>query len=159
MIDRGELLTDEEAENAIDYKRYAYTKSGISPRAFPGQGKALVVADSDEHNESGHIIEDAETRVKMMDKRMRKNAGLQREIKGPIIHHRDNPKYNLIGWGSTMGAIGEAACQLETHRNQCLRHPPERAVAVPGRRHWRGLWREYLKISSSKTITRGNWKN
>jgi 2-oxoglutarate/2-oxoacid ferredoxin oxidoreductase subunit alpha len=122
-IDRGDVLTDEEAEKATDYKRYAYSKSGISPRAFPGQGKALVVSDSDEHNEHGHIIEDAETRIAMMDKRMRKNAGLQREIRGPIIHHRDNPKYNLIGWGSTLGAIGEAACQLELLGiNACVIH-------------------------------------
>ena len=114
VIDRGELLTDAEADKTVDYKRYAFTKSGISPRAFPGQGKALVVADSDEHNEEGHIIEDAETRRLMMDKRMRKQDGLKRDIAGPVVHHRDNPKYNLIGWGSTLGAIGEAACLLET---------------------------------------------
>jgi 2-oxoglutarate ferredoxin oxidoreductase subunit alpha len=113
-IERGELLTDEEAEKTVDYKRYAFTKSGISPRAFPGQGKALVVADSDEHNEEGHIIEDAETRRKMMDKRMRKHDGLKREIRGPVVHHRENPKYNLIGWGSTLGAIEEASGLLET---------------------------------------------
>ena len=123
VIDRGEILTDEEAEKTTDYERYAFTRSGISPRAFPGQGRALVVADSDEHNEHGHIIEDAETRRKMMDKRMRKNVGLEREIKGPVIHHRKNPKYNLIGWGSTLGAIREAACQLETLGiNACVIH-------------------------------------
>ncbi|XUX00931.1 MAG: 2-oxoacid:acceptor oxidoreductase subunit alpha [Dehalogenimonas sp.] len=114
VIDRGEILTDEEAKKATDYKRYTFTKTGISPRAFPGQGKALVVADSDEHNEKGHIIEDSETRMKMMDKRMRKNLGLAKEIKGPIVHHRDQAKFNLIGWGSTLGAIVEAGCQLET---------------------------------------------
>jgi 2-oxoglutarate ferredoxin oxidoreductase subunit alpha len=114
VIDRGELLSDEEAEKAVDYKRYAFTKSGISPRAFPGQGQALVVADSDEHNEAGHIIEDAETRRKMMDKRMRKHDGLKREIARPVVRHRDNAKYNLIGWGSTLGAIEEAASLLET---------------------------------------------
>ena len=126
IIDRGDVLTDEEAEKVTDYKRYAFTKSGISPRAFPGQGKALVVADSDEHNEHGHIIEDAETRRKMMDKRMRKLDGLKREIKGPTIHHRQNPKYNLIGWGSTLGAIAEAGSQLETLGiNTCVIHLDE----------------------------------
>ena len=123
IIDRGDILTDEQAEKETDYKRYAFTKSGVSPRAFPGQGRALVVADSDEHNESGHIIEDAETRTRMMNKRMHKNVGLEREIKGPIIHHRNNAKFNLIGWGSTLGAIGEAACQLETLGiNACVVH-------------------------------------
>jgi 2-oxoglutarate ferredoxin oxidoreductase subunit alpha len=122
VIDRGDIMTDEEAASA-DYKRYAFTKSGISPRAFPGQGKALVIADSDEHNEEGHIIEDAETRRKMMDKRMRKQLSLAKEIKGPLVHHRDNPRYNLIGWGSTLGAIGEAAYLLETMGiNACVVH-------------------------------------
>ncbi len=123
VIDRGDIFTDEKPEKIADYKRYAFTKSGISPRAFPGQGKTLVIADSDEHNESGHIIEDAEARRKMVDKRMRKIDGLEREIRGPIIHHRDNPKYNLIGWGSTLGAIGEAASQLESLGiNACVVH-------------------------------------
>ncbi len=122
VIDRGDLLSEEAAANS-GYKRYAFTESGISPRAFPGQGKALVVADSDEHNEAGHIIEDAATRKKMMDKRMRKHDGLAREIPGPIVHHRDNPKYNLIGWGSTLGAIKEAAELLEgIGVNACVVH-------------------------------------
>ncbi len=120
IIDRGALLSDEQAANAA-YKRYAFTESGVSPRAFPGQGKALAVADSDEHNEEGHIIEDAATRRLMMEKRMRKQDGLAREIRGPIVQHRDNPKYNLIGWGSTLGAIEEAATLLEgTGINACV---------------------------------------
>jgi len=123
IINRGLILTDEEAEKTADYKRYAFTESGISPRAFPGQGKALVVADSDEHNEAGHIIEDAEIRRKMVQKRMRKGDGLKAEIAGPIIHHRDNQKYNLIGWGSTLGAIEEAAGLLEDMGiNACVVH-------------------------------------
>jgi len=120
IIDRGALLSDEQAANAA-YKRYAFTESGVSPRAFPGQGRALAVADSDEHNEEGHIIEDASTRRLMMEKRMRKQNGLAHEIRGPIVHHRDNPKYNLIGWGSTLGAIEEAATLLEgTGVNVCV---------------------------------------
>ncbi|APV43976.1 2-oxoglutarate ferredoxin oxidoreductase subunit alpha [Dehalogenimonas formicexedens] len=114
VIDRGDILSDEEAEKAEDYRRYAFTKAGISPRAFPGQGKALVVADSDEHNERGHIVEAGEERVKMMDKRMRKNTGLAKEIEGPTIRRRENAKLNLIGWGSTAGAIAEAGGILET---------------------------------------------
>jgi len=61
-IDRGELLSNKEADSITDYKRHLVTNSGISPRALPGQGKALVVTDSDEHDEAGHMIEDAGTR-------------------------------------------------------------------------------------------------
>ncbi len=40
------------------YHRYRITESGISPRLYPGQSLHLVGADSDEHNEDGHITED-----------------------------------------------------------------------------------------------------
>ena len=91
-----------------EYKRFAYTGSGISPRAFPGNKEALVVADSDEHDEAGHIIEDAETRKKMMDKRLRKLNGLQQEIIPPRFYGSEKADTLLIGWGSTYGVIKEA---------------------------------------------------
>jgi 2-oxoglutarate ferredoxin oxidoreductase subunit alpha len=107
-IDRGALLTDEAANNPTDYKRHAITESGISPRALPGQGKALVVTDSDEHDEAGHLIEDAATRTRMHEKRLRKERGLRSEISAPNIIPDAKAEFNLIGWGSTYGAIHEA---------------------------------------------------
>ncbi|MEK7354371.1 MAG: 2-oxoacid:acceptor oxidoreductase subunit alpha [Chloroflexota bacterium] len=106
-IDRGLLLSDKEA-NETDYKRYRITASGVSPRAFPGQGKSLVVADSDEHDEAGHLIEDAETRTQMMDKRMRKLTGLSKETAPLELYGPKQAETLLIGWGSTCGAIREA---------------------------------------------------
>ena len=50
-------------EKLSDYKRHAFTDNGVSPLAVPGDAKHVVVTDSDEHDEEGHIIEDAETRV------------------------------------------------------------------------------------------------
>ena len=82
-IERGELLSDEEVKEMTDYKRHKVTESGISPRALPGQGKALVVTDSDEHDEAGHMIEDAATRNAQVQKRLRKLNGLRREIAAP----------------------------------------------------------------------------
>jgi 2-oxoglutarate ferredoxin oxidoreductase subunit alpha len=41
-IDRGELLSNDGVDSLTDYRRYRVTESGISPRALPGQGKALV---------------------------------------------------------------------------------------------------------------------
>lgn len=109
IIDRGSLYSDGEAEN---YKRHLITDSGVSPRAFPMQSKALVVTDSDEHNEEGHLIEDAETRVKMMQKRMRKLVGLKSEVVAPELYGTNKAKVTLIGWGSTGGAIREAVDML-----------------------------------------------
>ncbi|MDD5081868.1 MAG: 2-oxoacid:acceptor oxidoreductase subunit alpha, partial [Dehalococcoidales bacterium] len=107
-IDRGVLYT-EKTEDPSEYKRHRITRTGISPRAFPGQSRALVVTDSDEHDEEGHIIEDAETRAAMVQKRMRKLSGLKKEIAPPLLYGPKKADMLLIGWGSTLGAIAEAA--------------------------------------------------
>ena len=106
-IDRGVILSADET-NESEYKRHEITESGISPRAFPGQQRALVVTDSDEHDEAGHLIEDAETRTQMVRKRMRKLFGLRREIAPPQLYGPKKSETLLIGWGSTYGAIHEA---------------------------------------------------
>jgi 2-oxoglutarate ferredoxin oxidoreductase subunit alpha len=67
-----------------------------------------VVTDADEHNEEGHIIEDAETRTKMVLKRLRKFEGVKKEMEPPKIYGPEDAKITLIGWGSTYGAIREA---------------------------------------------------
>ena len=107
-IDRGLLLSKEELIKLGEYKRYKITESGISPRAIPLEGGALVVTDSDEHNEEGHLIEDAKTRTAMMLKRMRKMEGLIKEIARPRVYGATQPDITLLGWGSTYGAIKEA---------------------------------------------------
>jgi 2-oxoglutarate ferredoxin oxidoreductase subunit alpha len=107
-IDRGLLLSREELAGLGAYKRHRITESGISPRAIPLEGGVLVVTDSDEHDEEGHLIEDAETRVGMMEKRLRKAEGLRREIAPPRVYGATDAEVTLIGWGSTYGAIKEA---------------------------------------------------
>ena len=130
-IDRGLLFTKNTAGG--EYKRYAFTESGISPRAFPGNKDALVVADSDEHDEAGHLIEDAETRKKMMDKRLRKLNGLKEEIIPPRFYGTEKADTLLIGWGSTYGVIKESVDLLNKaggsyshlHLNQIWPFPVE----------------------------------
>jgi 2-oxoglutarate ferredoxin oxidoreductase subunit alpha len=108
-IDRGDII-ELSSRFTKDYKRHLFTDSGISPRAFPLQAQDQVVCtDSDEHDESGHLIEDSETRKKMVDKRMAKMSGLSRDVLPPVRNGPDNPDILLIGWGSTRGAIDEAA--------------------------------------------------
>ncbi len=113
IIDRGELLSDEEVTEMKEYKRHLVTRSGVSPRVFPGQGKTLVVTDSDEHDEGGHMIEDATTRTAQVQKRLRKLNGLQHHITRPEITISNGAELTLIGWGSTYGAIKEAATLLK----------------------------------------------
>jgi 2-oxoglutarate ferredoxin oxidoreductase subunit alpha len=106
VIERGLLFS---GEGVADYRRHKITESGISPRAFPLQQEGiLVMTDSDEHNEEGHLIEDAETRIRMMEKRMRKLSGLRKEIASPKVYGPQKADMTLVGWGSTYGAIREA---------------------------------------------------
>lgn len=105
------------------YKRYAYNKTGVSPLAVPGFSKRLVVVDSDEHDEEGHIIEDAATRVKMVEKRLlQKMPALQREISPPQRYGHKSPKILLVGYGSTYGLMREAVDLLSEKVDIALLH-------------------------------------
>ena len=95
-----------------DYARYRYTDSGISPRIIPGDPRGFVTADSDEHDQLGRIIEDAETRKKMMDKRMGKLKLLEQDLQEPEQIGSETPQVLLIGWGSMQGPLKEAVALL-----------------------------------------------
>ncbi len=95
-----------------EYLRYRYTEDGISPRLIPGKTKHLVAADSDEHNERGWITESADTRIKMVDKRMKKLEKLQEDLQEPEFLGEKECETLLIGWGSTYGPIKEAIARL-----------------------------------------------
>ncbi len=105
------------------YKRHELTKTGISALAIPGASHHLVVTDSDEHNEDGHLIEDAATRVNMVEKRyFRKMASLKDEMGGPSIYGADNPEVVIAGWGSTLGIMREAVDRMITERPVAMVH-------------------------------------
>ena len=92
------------------YQRYVLTESGISPRALPGMSNALVIADSDEHDEIGHLTEDLKLRVQMHEKRMKKIESMKKETRLPV--YIPGKATTLIGWGSTYGVLFEAREKL-----------------------------------------------
>jgi 2-oxoglutarate/2-oxoacid ferredoxin oxidoreductase subunit alpha len=110
-IDRGEMVTEWPESNG-DYKRYQFTKSGISPRALPGTEGTVYVAGSDDHDEGGILISDVFTsppvRRKIQEKRMKKLEGALAELKAPVLEGPADADITLIGWGSTRGVIIEA---------------------------------------------------
>jgi len=106
-IDRGMLFSEKE-DDPLEYMRHKVTRSGISPRAFPGLGEALVVTDCDEHDEEGHLTEDAGERTAQVQKRLRKLIPLEKEISTPQKYGPKKAETTLISWGSTYGAIHEA---------------------------------------------------
>jgi len=96
------------------YQRYAITETGISPRLLPGLTKQLVVADSDEHTEDGHLTEDLVISPRMVEKRLRKGAGVRSEVIAPDFEGEAKPDLLLVSWGSSKGAVTEAASHMES---------------------------------------------
>ena len=90
------------------YLRYALTESGVSAMAVPGEPGITVVADSDEHDEDGHLTEDHGIRVRMEEKRARKEEGLAADTLPPLIAGPPDGEAVLVGFGSTKGVIAEA---------------------------------------------------
>jgi 2-oxoglutarate ferredoxin oxidoreductase subunit alpha len=108
----------DEFEDPAGYRRYALTDSGISPRALPCNGPALVKVCSDEHDEEGHITEDAEIRDAMVTKRFAKLAAMRKEIRPPELIHAGSDIL-LISWGSMRGAMVEAVDRLRADGIHC----------------------------------------
>lgn len=105
------IVADGDMEDPAGYKRFAVTPTGVSPRAVPCAGKAMVVISSDEHREDGHISEAIPDRIRMVDKRNAKLPHMLGEMNPPKAYHGDADLL-LVGWGSTEGAIKEAVDQL-----------------------------------------------
>jgi 2-oxoglutarate ferredoxin oxidoreductase subunit alpha len=105
-----------------DYKRYQLTRSGISARGIPAFGEGLVVVDSDEHDEQGHITEDLELRVKMVDKRLKKLSLIEKEIIPPEFVGQKNYQNLVVCWGSTYNVVKEALAELARDDTALLHH-------------------------------------
>jgi len=114
-IDRGLIVTEKELEGK-EYKRFEFTESGVSPRAFLGTKGGIQWYTGDEHNEFGNINEEPFIRRRMMDKRMSKLDLIDREvpIEFRVNFFGDKEAENIVvSWGSPKGAIIEAMNQLK----------------------------------------------
>ena len=104
-INRGKLLDTVEGE----YRRFAFTEDGISPRSRLGLDNGIFWNTGDESDEFGHITEDPEMRIKMMDKRMSRLELIAKEIPSEeqVVSHGVHD-ITIISWGSTKGPILDA---------------------------------------------------
>ena len=123
-LDFGSLSIDRQLLDPVavgpdgEYLRYGLTGSGVSPRLLPGKVPGQVVMlCSDEHTPRGNITEAADVRTAMVNKRMRKQAMLSREVEEPEFLGEDGPVL-FVAWGSTCGPLREAVEALngEGHR-------------------------------------------
>ena len=105
IIDRGQLLDKVDGE----YKRFAFTKDGISPRSKLGLDNGIFWNTGDESDEYGHISEDPDMRIKMMDKRMsRLDLILKKIPDDEQVVSFGVHDHTIISWGSTKGPITDA---------------------------------------------------
>ncbi|HIA50473.1 MAG TPA: 2-oxoacid:acceptor oxidoreductase subunit alpha, partial [Candidatus Melainabacteria bacterium] len=115
-IDRGEIVTEWDAEKNGKFKRFQLTDSGISPRALPGTLNCNFVSATDEHDEESILISDMFTaqpvRRKMNEKRFRKMDNLLKELPAPKLEGPADADVTLVCWGSSSGAVEEAAEML-----------------------------------------------
>lgn len=95
-----------------DYQRYLFAKNSVSPRGVPGYGEGLVLVDSDEHDTEGHITEDLDLRIKMVDKRLKKGEFLKADIVPPKLTGPEDYKDLIVCWGSTYHIVNEAMQNL-----------------------------------------------
>jgi len=111
-IDRGKLLEKIDG----DYKRFAHSPDGVSPRSKLGLENGVFWNTGDESDEYGHISEDPVNRIQMMDKRQTKVE----QVLSLIPKEDQAVAYGkldicIVSWGSPKGPILDA---IEMHRNE-----------------------------------------
>ena len=119
-IDRGKLIgyNGNGSKNGStvtfgEYKRFAFTDDGVSPRVIPGVDGGMHLAAGSEHNDAGVITENAKNRARMMEKRMRKMDTARADLPKGNIFGDPSADVAIIGWGANRGPIVEAQTRLE----------------------------------------------
>ncbi|HEY8836107.1 MAG TPA: 2-oxoacid:acceptor oxidoreductase subunit alpha, partial [Dehalococcoidia bacterium] len=117
VIDRGPIVEQSELDKIgrDGFERYADSETGVSARSFPGMRNGQYLATGAEHGRTGKVTESATNRNRMMKRRFKKLEKL--EIGGEAVPGVDysgpnNPDTLLISYGSTIGAVREAADNL-----------------------------------------------
>ena len=121
-IDRGKFVKEVGADSpnlgeANNYRRFKFEDDHISTRVSLGTKNAIFWNTGDEHTEEGHISEDPDLRIKMMEKRMGKLETIIDQISeaDKLVCYdfpNSNGKYVVISWGSTKGPILDALKRL-----------------------------------------------
>lgn len=112
----GDLVAWGRYENRIadpsaveDYRRFAVTPDGVSPRSIPGMPGLHYPATGLEHDERGLPEYSPENHLRMTKKRYRKFDALRDAWPAPEPEGADGElDVGIISWGSTIGTTREA---------------------------------------------------
>lgn len=115
-INRGKMIGGNGSANGKvtfgEYKRFAVTEDGVSPRVIPGVEGGMHLAAGSEHNEAGVITENSKNRARMMEKRMRKLETMRGDLPKGNVLGDPSAGIAIIGWGANRGPIAEAQDRL-----------------------------------------------
>lgn len=106
-VDRGKYIPLSE-DKLTNYKRYEFTKDGISKRAVPGQEGGIHINSSYEHDETGWTCETAENHILMQQKRFKKLESIPKAKLRPKMFGPEDADLTIVGWGSTKGPVLDA---------------------------------------------------
>ncbi len=95
------------ADGALPYAWDAAT--GLSKRIVPGQPGGMHTVTGLAHDERSRVAYDTDTNQRGCAMRSRKIAAFQRTLRPPSVVGPDSGDLLVVGWGSTKGAIEEAA--------------------------------------------------
>ena len=95
-----------------EFKRFAETEDGVSPRAFVGMTGGEHTATSYEHGEDGNPVEEIKPAQAMMDKRWRKFKSIEQALPDPIRYSKSKTK--LVVWGGTLNPALAAQAILKS---------------------------------------------
>ena len=104
-IEKGKVLNEIDEDN---FKRYAFTKDGVSPVSIPGTPGGEFLCNSYEHDEFGFSTEGADSSEKMFQKRMLKIKTALKICPKANFFGSKKAKKLILSWGSPKGAILEA---------------------------------------------------
>lgn len=108
-IDRGKLIMDTTLPSDYSFHRYELNSSdGVSPRSVPGTPFGQYIANSYEHDGHGYVTEEADKRMQMVDKRLRKLNTISHELLPPILYGAEGADITFVTWGSSKGPLLEA---------------------------------------------------
>ena len=92
------------------YQRYALSADGISPMTLPGTPQGMYTADGLEHNQRGTPSSRASDHAEQLDKRQHKIA--KYDFGAHWAEVSGDGDTALLTWGSSSGAVSEAAARL-----------------------------------------------
>lgn len=142
LVYRDYRLRGDKIRSNEFYMRHRFTENGVSPFAVPGDSHHLVITDSDEHDEEGHISEDRTNRIKMVEKRNIKKAPLIRtEMGDPKYFGDPAAKIVFLSFGSISEVLREAVLDLGSDYSFGMYHFCE-IFPMDAKREWARSLRE-----------------